>query len=68
MSKKSMIRIAYAVVVALIILILYLIIKSGNGDWVWAIIMTLIMGEAYLLVPKKWFVKFKRKEKNPLLD
>jgi len=63
-----MIRIAYAVVIALIILILYLIVKSGNGDWVWAIIITLIMGEAYLLLPQKWFDKFKKKEKNPLTD
>lgn len=68
MSKKTMIRIAYAVIIALIILILYLIVKSGNGDWVWAVIMTLVMGEAYLLLPKKWFARFKRKETNPLTD
>jgi hypothetical protein len=46
----------------------FLIARSDGGDWVYAIIMTLIMGEAYLLLPKKWFERFKRKEKNPLMD
>jgi amino acid transporter len=68
MNKKWIIRIAFTVVIALVIFIFFLIARSDGGDWVYAIIMTLIVGEAYLLLPKKWFEKFKKKEKNPLID
>lgn len=57
-----MIRIAYAVIIALIILILYLITQSNNGDWVYAVIMTLVIREAYLWLSKKKVSKLNKKK------
>ena len=68
MSRKLIIRLSFAVIIALVIVIFYLMSKTYRGEWVFAIILTLFMGEAYLLIPKKWFARFKRKEKNPLID
>ncbi len=57
-----MIRIAYAVIIALIILILYLITHSNNGDWVYAVILTLVIREAYLWLSKKKVSKLNKKK------
>lgn len=63
-----MIRIAYAVIISLIILILYLITQSDHGDWVYAVIITLVIREAYLWLSKKWSAQLNKKEKSSLTD
>lgn len=68
MKIKLITRIAIAVVIALVIIIFYLMSRTDRSEWISAVILTLIMGEAYLLIPKKWLARFKRKEKNPLID
>lgn len=60
-------KVFIAIVIALIIGF-FLLPKADKIDAVLALLFTLTTGGAYQLIPQSWFDKFKRKEKNPLID
>lgn len=60
-------KVFIALVIALIIGF-FLLPKADKIDAVFALLFTLITGGAYQLIPASWFARFKRKEKNPLID
>lgn len=60
-------KIFIAIIIALIIGF-FLLPKAEKFEAVYALLFTLITGGAYQLIPQSWFARFKRKEKNPLID
>lgn len=71
MKKWERIPIVSKIFIALVIALIigfFLLPTAEKFEAVYALLFTLITGGAYQLIPESWFAKFKRKEKNPLID
>lgn len=71
MKKWKQIPLVNKVVIAIIIALIvgFLLLPKGEKfEAIYALLFTLITGGAYQLIPQSWFARFKRKEKNPLID